>query len=99
MRRSELKAIFLGTTRNAAEYWARQWGYRRDEVRTVTFDMPHWFNGLSKDIPIYLCGPTEWELDRIKRADEILRYLQAIGHTIYDAQEMGDEYRMPLPHL
>lgn len=91
--------IFLGTTMRAAEYWAQQWGFKRSEVILATFDTPDRLRGYHPGIPVYLCGPTEWDYERVKHATEMLEYLQTVGHTIYDAQEMGNEYRMPLPSI
>jgi hypothetical protein len=87
-----IKAIFLATTYQAACYWAQQWGFQRNEVHMITPDRPESMHGWGADIPVYLCGPIA-DARQNERMWHIIDHLEACEITIFDAQEMGGEYR------
>ena len=92
------RAVFIATTRQAAVYWAGQWGYRPQEVWAITPGNREACRGLRPEpgVPAFLCGPTAEGKGEIQ-LEEVLQEMQARGFVIRDAQEMGGEYSEVLP--
>lgn len=88
------RAIFIASTPAAGNYWARQWGYRLNEVVVIRPTDRSVVSGMqpNPDVPCFICGPTVYDSDE-KRMGELVDELQLRGFVIFDAQEMGGEFR------
>lgn len=86
-----LKAIFVSTTHQAGIYWAKQWGFKKQEVKIVT--NYHDAMGYNTTLPVYMCGPYN---ENSRMILEICEYFKSRGNVVMDAQEMGGEARNPL---
>lgn len=92
------RAIFIASTSAAAHYWAHQWGYLLSEVLVVRPTDRYSLEGIEPDpeVPCFICEPTVYGSDEVRMVD-LVDELQIRGFMIFDAQEMGGEYRPVLP--
>jgi hypothetical protein len=76
-----IRALFLAPTFSQAEFWSRQWGFRRPEWRYVREQRD--LEGV-RGLPVFVCGPPDYD----RRFLDLLDLAHALGLDLIDTQDL-----------